>query len=96
MTDATGQDAYTDDRYDDQHAKDTAHLAEDLAAPDLAAPYLAAVHAYALGRHKAREAAAQAAYELWQIADAAAYESYCDLGAAASAARRANENREIQ
>ena len=86
MTDATGQDAYTDDRYDDQHAKDTAHLAEDLAA----------VHAYALGRHKAREAAAQAAYELWQIADAAAYESYCDLGAAASAARRANENREIQ
>lgn len=91
MTDATGQDAYTDDRYDDQHAKDTAHLAEDLAAPDLAA-----VHAYALGRHKAREAAAQAAYELWQIADAAAYESYCDLGAAASAARRANENREIQ
>jgi hypothetical protein len=85
MYDATGQDAYDDTRYDNTHGVDTAHSETDLAA----------VHAYALGRHKAREAAAAAAYELWQLADGAAYESWCDLGAAAAAARRANENREI-
>jgi hypothetical protein len=51
--------------------------------------------AYRTGCHRHNEAAVRAAYDAYEAANALAYESYCDLGAAAAVARRARETWEL-